>query len=309
MEKGENNDNYTYNLLGDDNLGQITVLGATQNRFYYIKDHLGTPRVTLNASGGIDGFADFYPYGMLMPTRNYEASADSRYKFTSKERDMAETGYDYFGARYYDSRIGRFLAVDPHDAVYPGQSPFAYAVDNPVVFLDPTGMDDSSKSQEKKPEAKKANTAPIVIPLPITIPSWLVEALGKASIVVWLATTFSGDQPPQALHSEDATKSSEKETAQTPKVRDISNPKSLEGASPEEVKSLIPPGWVESPSRKSEGVRYADPSHLGDQVRVMPGNPADPVAVKQGPYVVVSKSGKVSDHIPLSGNPTLQHQQ
>ena len=42
-----------------------------------------------------------------------------RYKFTCKESD-AETGYDYFGARYYDSWLGRWLQVDPLSSIYPG---------------------------------------------------------------------------------------------------------------------------------------------------------------------------------------------
>ena len=50
---------------------------------------------------------DYYPFGKVMPGRNVKATADNNfYKFTGKERD-AETGLDYFGARYYDSEIGR----------------------------------------------------------------------------------------------------------------------------------------------------------------------------------------------------------
>ena len=64
--------------------------------------------------------------------------ADARYKFTSKERDT-ETGNDYFGARYYDSRIGRFQAIDRFAAKYPGMSPYSYAGNNPILFYDAHG--------------------------------------------------------------------------------------------------------------------------------------------------------------------------
>jgi hypothetical protein len=48
---------------------------------------------------------------MLLDGRNSNFGiSNEKYKFTGKERDD-ETNYDYFGARYYDSRIGRWLGV------------------------------------------------------------------------------------------------------------------------------------------------------------------------------------------------------
>ena len=64
---------------------------------------------------------------------------NTKYKFTAKERD-AETGYDYFGARYYDSRIGRWLQVDPLAEKYFGWSPYNYTLNNPIRYFDPNGM-------------------------------------------------------------------------------------------------------------------------------------------------------------------------
>ena len=61
--------------------------------------------------------------------------------FTGKERD-AETGYSYFGARYYDSDLsGLFLSVDPMADKYPGISPYAYCAWNPLKMTDPDGRD------------------------------------------------------------------------------------------------------------------------------------------------------------------------
>ncbi|MBP5548490.1 MAG: RHS repeat-associated core domain-containing protein [Bacteroidales bacterium] len=61
--------------------------------------------------------------------------------FTGKERDE-ETGYSYFGARYYDSDLsGLFLSVDPMADKYPSLSPYAYCAWNPVKLVDPDGMD------------------------------------------------------------------------------------------------------------------------------------------------------------------------
>ena len=44
-----------------------------------------------------------------------------RFKFTGKERDE-ESGYDYFGARYYWSLLMHWLSVDPLSDKYPGVS-------------------------------------------------------------------------------------------------------------------------------------------------------------------------------------------
>ncbi len=61
--------------------------------------------------------------------------------FTSKELD-AETGYSYFGARYYDPAVlAAWLSVDPMADKYPGISPYAYCAWNPLKLVDPDGRD------------------------------------------------------------------------------------------------------------------------------------------------------------------------
>ena len=63
------------------------------------------------------------------------------FTFTGKERD-SETGYSYFGARYYDSDLsGLFLSVDQMSDKYPSISPYAYCAWNPIIVVDPEGMD------------------------------------------------------------------------------------------------------------------------------------------------------------------------
>ncbi len=58
-------------------------------------------------------------WGYPLENRTYEQSSStgSKYKFTTKERDKEsasdDIGYDYFGSRYYDSRIANWTSIDP----------------------------------------------------------------------------------------------------------------------------------------------------------------------------------------------------
>ena len=67
------------------------------------------------------------------------------YKFTGKERD-AESGLDYFPARYYGSNMGRWMSPDPSglylaDPENPQQlNLYAYVGNNPLRFTDPLGL-------------------------------------------------------------------------------------------------------------------------------------------------------------------------
>jgi RHS repeat-associated protein len=70
----------------------------------------------------------------------------SRYRYTGKERD-AESGNDYFGARYYSSSMGRFSSPDPGWMLAADPSNpqtwnmYAYALNNPLTNIDPDGLD------------------------------------------------------------------------------------------------------------------------------------------------------------------------
>ena len=79
----------------------------------------------------------YAPYGELIANQT-PYLYDERYKFTGKERDE-ETGYDFFGARYYTSIFSHWLSVDPLADKYPNISPYAYCSWNPVKFIDPDG--------------------------------------------------------------------------------------------------------------------------------------------------------------------------
>jgi RHS repeat-associated protein len=130
----------THNIWGNDNLGQVKRDGSSWSKYYYLKDHLGNIRMTVDASCDIASYDDFYPFGMVMDGRSANiGQGDTRYKFTEKERDV-ESQYDYFGARYYDARVGRFGSVDRMAMRFPQASPYAYASSsNPLRAIDANG--------------------------------------------------------------------------------------------------------------------------------------------------------------------------
>jgi RHS repeat-associated protein len=123
-----------WNVWGTGNEGRIKSTGM---KYFYLKDHLGSIRAVINQNNVLVQAQDYDPWGHI--ARSWD-STSADYKFTGKERDV-ESSYDYFGARYYDSRIGRWGGVEPLLEKYLHLSPFCYSKNNPVIFVDPTGKD------------------------------------------------------------------------------------------------------------------------------------------------------------------------
>jgi len=99
---------------------------------------------------------DYYPFGMNhLKTGNafFGQGSYKNYKYNGKE--LQETGmYDY-GARMYMADIGRWGVIDPLAFLYFQKSPYNYAANNPVMFVDPNGKqiigstkEDAQKAQE-----------------------------------------------------------------------------------------------------------------------------------------------------------------
>jgi RHS repeat-associated protein len=112
---------------------------------HYAVDHLGSPRLITNSTDFTASTQSFAPFGAGGATNS------GALQFTGQERDAANLGAgsvalpDYFHARYYDTDRGRFLSVDPiidmkANLKNPqGWNRYAYVMNNPVRFTDPTG--------------------------------------------------------------------------------------------------------------------------------------------------------------------------
>ena len=121
-----------------------TIAASTH---YFLADQVGTTQLEF-ASGGYPVWrGDFAPFGQELDAQ----TTANRYKFTGKERD-AESGLDYFGARYYGSSMGRFSSPDDGaDAVMGVPVPFAdlnnpqslnlysYVLNNQMASIDANG--------------------------------------------------------------------------------------------------------------------------------------------------------------------------
>ena len=130
---------------------------------YYHLDAAGNVRAVTNSAGQVIERHDYLPFGEECTTgpcaANLTLGSGQPREFTGKERDP-ETGLDYFGARYYSSRVGRFTTTDP---VYTWQenildpqrwNRYAYGRNNPLRYVDPDGKEIALAANLSKGEAK-----------------------------------------------------------------------------------------------------------------------------------------------------------
>ncbi len=102
-------------------------------------DHLGSPVAATDVNGDEVDTQSFYPFGELRDTPTSPFDTDRG--FTGQIADAA-TGLNFYIPRYMDPTLGRFISPDSivPDAGNPSDyNRFVYVVDNPLVFVDPTG--------------------------------------------------------------------------------------------------------------------------------------------------------------------------
>jgi len=127
-----------YVLLHGERMGSYeTVDGTTSIRRFYHTDHQGSVTVVTDESGGIVSRLTYSAWGEMTAA---QGSAPG-YSYTGQRRDE-ETEFLDYGPRLYDPSMGRFLQADsvvpaPHDPL--SLDRYAYARNNPVLYVDPTG--------------------------------------------------------------------------------------------------------------------------------------------------------------------------
>jgi RHS repeat-associated protein len=137
--------------------------------YYYHGDHLGSAQVVTNHAGAIYERFEYTPYGEVWIEWANSGVVHNEmlpFRFTGKELDE-ETGLYYYGARYLDPRVSRWLSADPAMGDYIPEAPadeearrrngnlpgmggiynyvnlhaYHYAGNNPVRYIDPDGRE------------------------------------------------------------------------------------------------------------------------------------------------------------------------
>ncbi|HEX8186237.1 MAG TPA: RHS repeat-associated core domain-containing protein, partial [Blastocatellia bacterium] len=119
---------------------------------YQFSNHLGSASLEVDEAGQIISYEDYYPYGSTsyQAVRN-QTDAPKRYRYTGKERDE-ETGFAYYGFRYYAFGLSRWISTDP-TFLRDGLNLYSFTRANPVNLVDPMGTDSKSTVGEKGKKA------------------------------------------------------------------------------------------------------------------------------------------------------------
>ncbi len=103
---------------------KVANKGKDAGTYYYHGDHLGSSNSITTKAGAVHEHLEYFPYGETWVHKLLAKAESLPFKFTGKEYDP-ETGWFYFGARYYDARLSRWTAVDPAlDKYFPNPNDF-----------------------------------------------------------------------------------------------------------------------------------------------------------------------------------------
>ncbi|KND55384.1 putative insecticidal toxin complex [Candidatus Paraburkholderia kirkii] len=118
--------------------GKPANISNSQMRYSY-DDLIGSCKLELDGDGKIISWEEYYPYGgtALLAARSQAEAAYKTIKYSGKERDA--TGLYYYGYRYYQPWVGRWLSVDPAGTV-DGLNLYHMARNNPVTLRDSDGL-------------------------------------------------------------------------------------------------------------------------------------------------------------------------
>ena len=146
---GKDNNDYVNGQIPpqSSSLYSIPAFNFEPLQYFYHSDHLGSTSLITDLDGNVAQHVEYVPFGeVFIEERNNKWNTP--YLFNAKELDE-ETGLYYYGARYYEPRASLWYGVDPMWEKYPEMSTYAYSGNNPIMFIDPTGMEATKYNNDK----------------------------------------------------------------------------------------------------------------------------------------------------------------
>jgi RHS repeat-associated protein len=111
--------------------------------------------------GPIVNTQDYYPYGLTFNAYQREDAIGQANQFNGKElQDELDLTWLDYGARMYDPQLGKWHVPDPLAGAFTDWSPYSYAYDNPIRFIDPFGMANEDVTDKDKDKDKSKRGGP-----------------------------------------------------------------------------------------------------------------------------------------------------
>ena len=139
-------------------LPMLGVCGDGQGvRLYELTNHLGNVLATINDKGKVVSAQDYFPFGLKLDGRMFNTEG-YRFGFNGKEYEGTFKSQDY-GKRIYRADLGKFLSVDPLMPSYPWYTPYQFAGNMPIAFIDLDGQEEVSPTIHYNPMTQSGNAS------------------------------------------------------------------------------------------------------------------------------------------------------
>jgi len=300
--------------VGFDNLtvtaNQPANAPPVRSVYYSHSDHLGSSSVVTDSGGAIIQQLDYLPYGEERINEQTPAagatSFNTKKKYTGKELDT-ETGLYYYGARYYDSRISRFVSLDPVARDLSQQrlfkepqrwNTYSYAENNPVEYVDPTGMSGELAGVLLQWSFKIGGATALIdspAPGPADVVGGAIVVVGSAAALVVSIYDYVNSSPAPAAASSDAVPYGppNPNVAASPAPQPYGPPKPPKRDGnlnkddvPKNVRKQVPKEWGEGePAKGSDEWRWSNPKNPNETVRYSEAKPDSQYPSQQQPYI------------------------